>query len=81
MKEEPESAADFRVSATLAFLPVFWGALLYAMAVLLPEQLRSPIGLDIGLCVGATVPLLVVSGLMLERAFAARRGDAAPAPE
>jgi len=37
--------------------------------------LLSQIGLDLGLCIGATVPLLVASGLMLERAFAIRRGD------
>lgn len=74
MKEEPESALDFRVNATLAFLPVFWGALFFVLVALLPEKLLSQIGLDIGVCVGATVPLLIVSGLMLERAFAVRRG-------
>lgn len=80
MKEEPESALEFRVSATLAFLPVFWLVVLYLLAVSLPEKILSQLVLDIGLCIGATVPLLVVSGLMLERAFATRRGDGTPPP-
>ena len=75
MKEEPESALEFRTNATLAFLPVFWCVVFYVLVALLPEELLSQIGLDIRLCIGATVPLLVVSGLMLERAFAARRRD------
>lgn len=62
-----------RTYATLAALPVFWGAVLYLLASVLPERILSKIGLDIELCVGATGPLLIVSGLMLERAFAARR--------
>jgi hypothetical protein len=74
MKEEPESVLEFRVNATLAVLPVFWLVVLYLLAVALPEAILSQLGLDIGLCVGATVPLLIVSGLMLERAFTVRRG-------
>jgi hypothetical protein len=77
-EEEPRSAATFRLYSCLAALPVFWGVVFYVLAVLLPEQVRSQIGLDMGLCVGATVPLLIVSGLMLEQAFAARRGDGPP---
>jgi peptidoglycan/LPS O-acetylase OafA/YrhL len=73
MTEEPESAAEFRLYATLAVLPVFWLAVLYLLAATMPENLLSQIGLDTTLCLGATV--LVVSGLMLERAFAARKGE------
>lgn len=75
MKEESESALEFRVNATLAVLPVFWGVVFYLLVALLPEELLSQIGLDLGLCIGATVPLLVASGLMLERAFTIRRGE------
>jgi hypothetical protein len=74
MREEPESAAEFRVHATLAVLPVFWLAVLYLLAATMPENLLSQIGLDMTFCLGATVPVLVVSGLMAERAFAVRRG-------
>ena len=79
MTEEPESAREFRVNATLAFLPVFWGVVFYALAAVLPENVLSQLGLDLELCIIATVPLLVVSGMMLERALAVRRGeDASP---
>lgn len=78
MKQEPESVLTARTYATLAALPIFWGAVLYVLAVLLPERLLSTIGLDVGLCVGATVPLLIVSGLMLEQAMATRRKDSPP---
>ena len=78
MKQEPESVLTARTYATLAVLPIFWGAVLFLLASVLPEPLLSKIGLDIGLCVGATVPLLIVSGLMLEQAMAARNGDDTP---
>lgn len=81
MKQEPESVLTARTYATLAALPIFWGVVLYVLAALLPERLLSKIGLDMELCVGATVPLLIVSGLMLERAFAARRGASTPPSE
>ncbi|MBB4905564.1 hypothetical protein [Actinophytocola algeriensis] len=76
MHEEPESTAESRVYTTLAVLPVFWLAVLYLLAATMPQNLRSMIGLDMTFCLGATVPMLVISGLMLERALAARRrGD------
>jgi len=75
MTEEPESVLDFRVNAMLAFLPAFWCVVFYVLTAALPEKLLSQIGLDFALCAGASVPLLVVSGLMLERAFAVRRGS------
>lgn len=75
MKEESESVAEFRVNATLASLPVFWLVVMYLLAVSLPEPILSQLGLDIGLCVGATAPMLIVTGLMLERAFATRREE------
>ena len=75
MKEEPESAREFRVNATLAFLPVFWGVVFYLLAAVLPENVLSQLGLDFELCIIATVPLLVVSGMMLERALAVRRAS------
>lgn len=74
MREEPESTAEFRLYATLAALPVFWGAFLFALVSLMNEELLAQIRLDTGLAVGTVVPLLVVSGLMLEQAFAARKG-------
>jgi hypothetical protein len=49
-------------------------AVLYLLAATMPENLLSQIGLDMTFCLGATVPVLVVSGLMAERASAVRRG-------
>ncbi len=74
-KQEPRAAAEFRLYATLAALPVFWGIVLVLLAAVVDEKIRSQIGLDMNLMAGAAVPLLIVSGLMLERAFAARKGD------
>lgn len=70
-----ESAAEFRVYGTLAVLPVFWAAVFIVMASALNEDLLSQLGLDMELAIWGAVPLLVVSGLMLERAFAARRSE------
>jgi hypothetical protein len=75
MHEEPESARTFRVYATLAALPVFWTAVLVLLAAVLPEKIRSQAGLDMTLALGGAVPMLIVSGLMLELAFAARKRD------
>jgi hypothetical protein len=80
MGEGPESALESRTYATLAALPVIYAVLLLVLPSLLPEQILSKVKLDMTLSVGALVPLLIVSGLMLERALAARRG-AAPPPE
>lgn len=78
MEEEPESALEFRTYATLAALPVIYAVLLLVLPSLLPEGIRSQVKLDMTLSVGALVPLLIVSGLMLERALAARRGSDSP---
>ncbi len=78
MQEEPESAREFRLYAALAALPVIYAALLLVLPSLLPEQILSQVKLDMTLSVGAVVPLLIVGGLMLERAFAARRGAGTP---
>jgi len=77
MRQESESSAEFHVYAILGVLPVFWGVVFFVMAAVLPEQILSQLQLDIGLCVTATIPLLIVSAMMLEQAFVARRkGDA-----
>jgi hypothetical protein len=78
MNEEPESAREFRLYAVLAALPVSYAVLLLVLPSLLPEQILSQVKLDMTLSVGAVVPLLLVGGLMLERAFAARRGAGTP---
>lgn len=76
MREESESVAEFHLYATLAALPVFWAVMLFVLSALLPEQILAMIGLDMELSIGVGGPLLVVGGLMLERAFAARGIDA-----
>jgi len=81
MSEEPESAREFRVYAVLAALPVSYAVLLLVLPSLLPDQILSQVKLDMTLSVGAVVPLLIVGGLMLERAFAARRGAGTPSEE
>jgi hypothetical protein len=75
MTEEPESASEFCLYATLAALPVFWGIVFIVLASVLNEDLLSQIGLDMGLALWAVVPLLIVSGLMLEQAFAVRKRE------
>ncbi|MFC4852409.1 hypothetical protein [Actinophytocola glycyrrhizae] len=81
MREEPESAGTFRLYATLAALPVVYAVLLLVLPSLLSEQILSVIKLDMTLSIGALVPLLIVSGLMLEQAFAARRRSDPRPPE
>jgi hypothetical protein len=78
MEEEPESALEFRTYATLAALPAIYAVLLLVLPSLLPEGILSQVKLDMTLSVGALVPLLIVSGLMLERALAARRASDPP---
>lgn len=75
MNEEQESGAAFRLYATLAVLPAVYAVLLLVLPSMLSERILSMIKLDMDLSIGVCAPLLIISGLMLERAFAARRGN------
>jgi hypothetical protein len=75
MNEERTSATEIRLHNTLAVLPVFWGIVLLILASVLNDEILTLIGLDMNLVIGAAVPLLIVSGLMLERASATRKRE------